>query len=398
MSLQGTPNAERTRIGIFGIRNAGKSSLLNAMTAQDVSIVSAEKGTTTDPVSKAMELLPLGPVLLTDTPGLDDSGALGELRVKRTMQALSVCDIALHVRDATTGETAEDRALTEMIVSRKLPHITVYNKLDAAPNFTLPLDKNAIGVSCRSGYHIKELLQMMAALPRQTASSYPIISDLMEAGDTIVLVTPIDSSAPKGRLILPQQLTIREIIDMQGAAMVVQPEMLHQTLDNMKKPPRMVVTDSQAFGAVSKMVPASVPLTSFSILFARHKGILADCVAGAQHISRLEEGSHILICEGCTHHKQCEDIGSVKIPNWLQHFTGKSFQFSFTNGTAFPQELSPYSLIVHCGGCMLHSNEVTKRLLQANIQEIPITNYGILIGHINGILPRVLEPLHESFG
>lgn len=397
MSLQGTPNAERTRIGIFGIRNAGKSSLLNALTAQDISIVSTEKGTTTDPVSKAMELLPLGPVLLTDTPGLDDSGMLGELRIKRTMQALSVCDIALHVRDATTAETAEDRALAEMIASRKLPHITVFNKMDAAPHFTPPASDTTIGVSCKNGYHIKELLELMAALPRQTSSGFPIIADLMEAGDTIVLVTPIDSSAPKGRLILPQQLTIREIIDMQGAAMVVQPEMLHQALENMKKPPRMVVTDSQAFDTVSKMVPTDIPLTSFSILFARHKGILADCVAGAQHIAQLETGSHILISEGCTHHKQCEDIGSVKIPNWLQRFTGKTFQFSFTNGTAFPDDLSSYSLIVHCGGCMLHGNEVTKRLLQASMQEIPITNYGILIGYINGILPRVLEPLQHAF-
>ncbi len=386
MGLNNTPSAERLHIGLFGRRNAGKSSVINAITGQELAIVSDVKGTTTDPVYKAMELLPLGPVVLIDTPGLDDEGELGALRVKKSYQVLNKTDIALVVIDAQSGMSAEDEALVARIRDKAIPYLIVYNKTDLADGIVLTA--NAIGVSAKTGAGVHELKERIGALIPQGNSNKKIVGDLLEAGDTVVLVTPIDEAAPKGRLILPQQQTIRDILDSGCMAFVTKDTELTQTLDALKNPPKLVITDSQAFGRVSKMVPAGVPLTSFSILFARYKGNLASAVRGAKAVDSIEDGDVILVSEGCTHHRQCGDIGTVKLPMWIRKHTGKDPKFEFTSGGEFPDDLSKYKLIVHCGGCTLNEREMQYRIKCAEDAGVPLTNYGTMIAYCNGILKR----------
>ena len=388
-NLNQTPAANRIHIGFFGRRNAGKSSLVNAVTAQTVSIVSDTKGTTTDPVYKSMELLPLGPVVIIDTPGLDDEGELGEKRVERARRTLAKTDIAVVVADAAIGLTQEDKALIDLLKKRAVPFVSVFNKHDLAPDALLPED--ALFTSTLTGEGIEELKERIAALSKPADSDRRILSDLLSPGDMVVLVTPIDASAPKGRMILPQVQTIRDILDKRAMCITVQTEELPQALAALKNPPRLVVTDSQVFGTVKNMVPPEIPLTSFSILFARFKGILETAVRGAAVLDTLPEGANILICEGCTHHRQCEDIGTVKLPGWIRRHTGKDFAFHFTSGGEFPEDLSGYQLIVHCGGCMLNEKEMRYRLLTSQDSRIPFTNYGTLIAYMNGILRRSLE-------
>ena len=386
MGLNNTPSAERLHIGLFGRRNAGKSSVINAITGQELAIVSDVKGTTTDPVYKAMELLPLGPVVLIDTPGLDDEGELGALRVKKSYQVLNKTDIALVVIDAQSGMSAEDEALVARIRDKAIPYLLVYNKTDLADGITFPA--NAIGISAKTGAGVHELKERIGALIPQGNSDKKIVGDLLEAGDTVVLVTPIDEAAPKGRLILPQQQTIRDILDSGCMAFVTKDTELTRTLDALKNPPKLVITDSQAFGRVSKMVPPTVPLTSFSILFARYKGNLASAVRGAKAVDSIEDGDVILVSEGCTHHRQCGDIGTVKLPMWIRKYTGKEPKFEFTSGGEFPDDLSKYKLIVHCGGCTLNEREMQYRIKCAEDAGVPLTNYGTMIAYCNGILKR----------
>ena len=396
MELNQTPNANRVHIAFFGRRNAGKSSLVNAVAGQDVAIVSEVKGTTTDPVSKAMELLPVGPVLLIDTPGLDDEGTVGELRVSRTKQVLNKADMAVLVVDSTEGLSPLDEELLALFRAKKLPYLVAYNKCDlaAAPGAE---GENALPVSAVTGEHIQELKERIAAIAQQQESARRIIGDLLEPEDVVVLVTPIDSSAPKGRMILPQVQTIRDILDTRAMCLVVQTEELPRALRALAAPPRLVVTDSQAFGRVKELVPEEVPLTSFSILFARFKGFLETAARGAAALEQLRDGDTVLISEGCTHHRQCEDIGTVKLPAWIRRHTGKSLDFQFTAGGGFPQALSPgqYALIVHCGGCMLNEREVQYRMRCAQDAGIPFTNYGTLIAYMNGILQRSLRSIQE---
>jgi [FeFe] hydrogenase H-cluster maturation GTPase HydF len=391
MSLTSTPSADRTHIGFFGLRNAGKSSLLNALTNQPISLVSPVAGTTTDPVKKAMELLPLGPVMIIDTPGLDDDQeTLGELRVKRARQVLATVHLAVLVVDATRGKSELDAALEKEFVSRNIPYLIAYNKADQLTERpTLP--ENALYVSAQTGEGITEVKEKLGAFAAAIKNDRVLIRDLLEAGDTVVLVTPIDESAPKGRLILPQQMTLRDILDAHAMALVCQPDELPAMLQNLAKPPRMIVTDSQVFGKVAAMVPQEVPLTSFSILMARYKGDLSSLVRGAAALRTLKEGDRVLICEGCTHHRQCNDIGTVKMPGWIEKFAGVKPAFEFTSGTAFPDDLTPYRVIVHCGGCMLQENEMQRRLSLADAAEIPMVNYGIAIAQMHGILERSLS-------
>lgn len=387
MSLNSTPQSDRLHIAFFGRRNAGKSSLMNAVTGQQLAIVSDVPGTTTDPVSKAMELLPLGPVLLFDTAGLDDDGDLGSMRVQKSMQVLRKTDLAVLVTDGTQPLTAADRALLSELSSRKIPHVLVRNKADLAAART----GEGVWVSARTGEGVDALKQaLIAAAPKE--ADVPLIRDLLRPGDTVVLVIPIDSAAPKGRIILPQQQVLRDVLDAHATAVVAQTQDLAQTLAMLKAPPRLVVTDSQAFGAVSAITPESVPLTSFSILLARAKGNLAAVAAGAMAADALQDGDTVLISEGCTHHRQCEDIGTVKLPGWLRSHTGKELRFAFTSGTEFPDDLSPYAMVVHCGGCMLNAREVRYRYGCAAKQGVPMTNYGILIAHMHGILTRSIAP------
>lgn len=390
MGFNNTPTSERVHVGIFGRRNAGKSSVINAITGQNLAIVSEVKGTTTDPVYKAMEMLPLGPVTIIDTPGLDDDGRLGEMRVKKSYDVLNKTDIALIVVDASEGMSRVEEDLRAIIEKKKIPYIVVYNKIDIN-GFELPDDEHAAAVSAVTKQGIHELKEKIAALNITETSQFPIVADLIEPNDFVVLVVPIDSAAPKGRLILPQQQTIRDVLEAGATAVVVKETELAETLANIGKRPKIVITDSQAFGQVSKDTPDDILLTSFSILFARYKGNLGQVVEGAAAIETLEDGDKVLISEGCTHHRQCDDIGTVKLPKWIKKHTGKDIEFEFSSGTEFPTDLSAYKLVVHCGGCMLNEREVKYRMACCADRDIPITNYGILIAYIHGILRRSVE-------
>ena len=390
MGLNEAVSAERVHIGFFGMRNAGKSSLVNAITGQELSLVSDVKGTTTDPVRKAMELLPLGPVVIIDTPGLDDEGELGAMRVRKAKQVLNYADIAVLVIDATVGANALDKELIALFEEKKIPYVVAYNKADLNGE-ERELDAHGIYVSAKSGKNIEELKEKIAALMKDAENGRRIVSDVISKGDVIVLVVPIDKAAPKGRLILPQQQTIRDIIDAGACALVCRDEELKATLDSLKHPPKMVITDSQAFGRVSKIVPKDILLTSFSILFARYKGNLLEAVRGVAALDDLCDGDKILISEGCTHHRQCGDIGTVKLPAWIREYTKKDIAFEFTSGRDFPEDLSEYKLVIHCGGCMLTEREMQYRIREAQDREVPITNYGMVIAHTHGILKRSLE-------
>lgn len=389
MSMNATPSSARVHIGIFGRRNAGKSSLINALTGQELSIVSEHLGTTTDPVSKSMELLPMGPVVIFDTPGLDDVGDLGALRVRKAAQVLNKTDVALVVIDPTVGIAEEETALIAKIEQKKIPYIVVYNKSDIA---TAP--DGAISVSAATGAGINELKERIASLKMPEPPR--LLEGLCAPGDVCVLVTPIDSAAPKGRMILPQQQVMREVLDNHGIAPLVQPEELKAVLGTLNVKPRIVITDSQAFGRVSRDVPEDIPLTSFSILFARQRGFLNAAIEAVKALPTLKDDDKLLICEGCTHHRQCDDIGTVKIPRWLMQNTGKHFEFEWTSGTGFPDDLTPYSMVIHCGACMLNPREVTYRMNCALDQGIPFINYGILIAALHGVLERSIRPLGLS--
>lgn len=392
MSLTNTPSSERVHIGFFGLRNAGKSSLVNAVTNQEISIVSDVLGTTTDPVKKAMELLPLGAVVIIDTPGFDDTGTLGEMRVRKTRKVLASVDIAVLVVDSAKGIGEDDTTLINLFKERNIPYVIAYNKSDLAE--ISPKESNEILVSAKEKININELKDLIGKLYNSEKEKY-ILADLVEKGDTVILVTPIDASAPKGRLILPQVQTLRELLDLHCTALVCQPQELSSAICNLKDNPRLVVTDSQVFGKVSKDVPADIALTSFSILFARYKGDLNALVQGASTLKNLKDGDKVLISEGCTHHRQCGDIGTVKLPKWIKEYTGKDITFEFTSGGDFPEDLSSYALVVHCGGCMLNAREMAYRINSAKAEGVPIVNYGVLIAHIHGILKRSLSPFES---
>ncbi|MCI8833906.1 MAG: [FeFe] hydrogenase H-cluster maturation GTPase HydF [Ruminococcus sp.] len=397
MSFHTTPSSERIHIGIFGKRNAGKSSLINALTSQDLAIVSPVKGTTTDPVLKSMELLPLGPVVLIDTPGLDDEGDLGALRIQKTYQMLRKTDLAVLVTDPADGITEEDRQILQRILQKQIPYLVVCNKADLfdSPCFPPEADKeHCIFVSAKTGAGIEELKERLARQIPASPAQKPIAADLVHPLDFVILVVPIDGSAPKGRLILPQQQTIRDLLKKGAVPVVVRDTELSETLEKLGRPPALVITDSQAFARVSALVPKEIPLTSFSILFARYKGNLKQAVLGARTLDLLQEKDRILISEGCTHHRQCEDIGTVKLPGWIRKYTGKEFHFQFTSGTEFPEDLHSYRLIIHCGGCMLNEQEMRHRLECAKEQNVPMTNYGTAIAHMHGILDRSIEIFH----
>ena len=388
MSLNDTPSSERIHIGFFGRRNAGKSSVVNAVTGQELSVVSDVKGTTTDPVTKAMELLPLGPVVIIDTPGFDDEGALGELRVRRTKQILNRTDLAVLIVDGTVGLTDTEKQLIGIFKEKDIPYLTVYNKSDIAAKRVC--QDNEFEVSALTGENIYELKERIASLAKLPSQEKRIVGDLLSAGDMVVLVTPIDESAPKGRMILPQVQTLRDVLDANAMAVFTKEHQLAETLGKLSSPPKMVITDSQAFAIVSKIVPETVPLTSFSILMARYKGFLETSVKGAAAIKTLKDGDTVLISEGCTHHRQCGDIGSVKLPALLKKTTGKELNIELSSGREFPEDLSRYSLVIHCGGCMLNEREMTYRRKSAEDQNVPFTNYGIALALMNGILKRSL--------
>ncbi|WP_295088454.1 [FeFe] hydrogenase H-cluster maturation GTPase HydF [Ruminococcus sp.] len=389
MSLNDIPSSERVHIGFFGRRNAGKSSVVNAVTGQELSVVSDVKGTTTDPVTKAMELLPLGPVVIIDTPGFDDEGALGELRVRKTKQILNRTDLAVLIVDGSVGLTETERQLISIFTDKEIPYLIVYNKSDIVENKRVCHD-NEIEVSAITGENIYELKERIAALAKLPSQDKHIIGDLLNAGDMTVLVTPIDSSAPKGRMILPQVQTLRDILDADATALFTKEFQLAETLEKLAAPPKLVITDSQAFAMVSRIVPESIPLTSFSILMARYKGFLETSVKGASAIKTLKDGDTVLISEGCTHHRQCGDIGSIKLPALLKKFTGKNVNIELSSGREFPDNLSKYSLVIHCGGCMLGEREMTYRRKSSEDQSVPFTNYGIALALMNGILNRSL--------
>ncbi len=395
MSLNDTPSAERTQIAFFGVRNAGKSSLVNAVTGQDLSVVSDVAGTTTDPVRKAMELLPLGPVVIIDTPGIDDEGALGSMRVDRTRRILRQCDIAVLVSDATRGHTAAERELLDLFAERSIPHVIVLNKCDLLGEAPQYLPENAVLTSALTGSGVYELKERLAHLAASHAPKKRLVADLLDEGDVAILVMPIDASAPKGRLILPQQMVVRDILDAHATCLVCQPQELAGSLAALAAPPRIVITDSQAFAQVAPVVPKDVLLTSFSILMARYKGSLEPFVRGAAALSHVTNESHVLISEGCTHHRQCEDIGTVKIPALLKRHAGSEPQLSFTSGGDFPDDLRGIDLVIHCGACMLNDREVASRVGAAQAAGVPIVNYGMAIAAMNGILPRTLQPFPE---
>jgi [FeFe] hydrogenase H-cluster maturation GTPase HydF len=395
MGLNDTPSGERIHIGFFGRRNAGKSSVVNAVTGQELAVVSDTKGTTTDPVSKAMELLPLGPVMIIDTPGFDDKGHLGELRVRKTKQILNRTDIAVLVIDATEGIKQCEEELLAIFKEKEIPYLLVYNKEDILSEEQKNIlsteqegQANHICVSALEKTHINELKEKLARLVKTDSQKLQLVGDLVHPADLVVLVIPIDKAAPKGRLILPQQQVIRDVLEADGAAICVKEYELRGLLDTIGKRPAMVITDSQVFAKVSADVPEKIPLTSFSILMARYKGFLEEAVLGAAAIDRLKDGDRILISEGCTHHRQCDDIGSVKIPRWLKNYTGKKLTIETSSGREFPEDLSPFSLIIHCGGCMLNEREMKYRMKCAKDQNIPFTNYGTAIAYMQGILER----------
>lgn len=396
MSLNQVVSAERVHIGFFGLRNAGKSSLVNAVTGQKLSLVSDFKGTTTDPVQKAMEILPLGPVVIIDTPGIDDEGELGEMRVARAKQVLSKIHIAVLVTEAERDLQPAERELIKAFEEKKIPYIIAKNKsdlLNEVPN----ADQNSIFVSATKGSNIYELKEKIAAILKGNENNKKILADIVSYGDKVILVIPIDESAPKGRLILPQQQTLRELLEIGATTIVVKTEELADALESLKTPPKLVVTDSQAFGEVSKIVPKDIMLTSFSILFARYKGDLERVVKGAYALDGLKDGDTVLISEGCTHHRQCKDIGTVKLPNWVLKHSGKELRFEYTSGGEFPENLLKYALVIHCGGCMLNDREMQSRVQRAVNQNVPITNYGTAIAHMHGILKRSLEPFQGIF-
>lgn len=391
-TLNDTPNAERVHIGFFGCRNAGKSSLVNRVTNQRLSVVSDVAGTTTDLVTKAMELLPLGPVLILDTPGYDDSGALGEKRVEKTKEALRRCDAAVLVTDCTRDLNATEKELIALFSQLETPYVVAHNKCDLLSDTR---QKDALYVSAATGEGVEELKNRLARLAGVQKSA-PLLSDLIDPGDFVVLVTPIDAAAPKGRMILPQQMAIREVLDCGGMDIVTQPAELPKVLENLRVPPRLVVTDSQAFETVKQIVPDTVALTSFSILMARKKGFLKTALSGAAAIDRLQDGDMVLISEGCTHHRQCGDIGSVKLPAWLQKRTGKDLKIELSNGRSFPSDLAKYALVIHCGGCMLNEKEMRWRMRTAVDAGTAFTNYGTAIAYMQGILPRATAVLPEG--
>lgn len=414
MSMNETPTGERVHIGLFGKRNAGKSSVMNALIGQKLSIVSPVKGTTTDPVRKTMELLPLGPVIFTDTPGLDDEGTLGEFRIEKSYQVLDQTDIAVVVIDGVIGKSKEDIQLIERIREKKLPYVVVYNKQDLIAGQTAEAEEEelnsllerqragqevTIRVSTESMYHIQELKELLAALKPALKPELPLLADLVEAGETVILVVPIDKAAPKGRLILPQQQTIRELLDIGAIPVVTRETELTLTWKQLVKPPAMVVTDSQVFEEVAQIVPDTVRLTSFSILFARHKGVLKPAIEGAEKLRQLKNKDMILIAEGCTHHRQCGDIGTEKLPRWIREINpGKELYFEFCSGTEFPKDLSLYSLVLQCGGCMLNEQEIRNRYRRAADQNVRMTNYGIAISEMKGILNRCIQCFPEIEG
>lgn len=390
MGLNETVSAERLHIGFFGMRNAGKSSLVNAVTGQSLSVVSDTKGTTTDPVKKAMELLPLGPVVILDTPGYDDEGDLGLLRVQKAREALAVTDIAVLVVDATVGLQDMDVQFQKELEEKKIPFIVAFNKCDQAPQ--KPIDgENVLFVSAQTGEGVDALKNRLGEFAKASKTEKFVVRDLLSAGDVVVMVTPIDEAAPKGRLILPQQMVLRDILDAHATAVVCQDTELAKTLAGLAKKPRMVITDSQVFGKVAKDTPREIPLTSFSILMARYKGDLSALVQGFAALKKLRDGDCVLIAEGCTHHRQCNDIGTVKMPKWIEDFTGVKPNYAFTSGGEFPSDLSAYKAVVHCGGCMLNEAAMKHRLATAAEQQIPIVNYGIAIAGMHGILARSLE-------
>ncbi len=390
MGLNDTPSGERIHIGFFGRRNAGKSSVVNAVTGQQISIVSDTKGTTTDPVYKSMELLPLGPVMIIDTPGFDDEGNLGELRMKKTVEVLNKTDIAVLVVDSTNQLGQCETDLIRLFKEKNINYIIALNKSDLRDSAPSPKE-NEIYVSAKTGAGIFELKERMARMPVFGEHNVRLVGDFLSAGDLVVLVTPIDSAAPKGRMILPQQQVLRDVLDSDAAAVVVKENGLEKALSALSQKPALVITDSQAFKQVSEITPKDIPLTSFSILMARYKGFLETSVRSIKAIYSLKDGDTVLISEGCTHHRQCGDIGTVKIPKWLREKTGKELKFATSSGTEFPDDLSPYSLVVHCGGCMLNDREVKSRMKRSVKQGVPFTNYGITIAYTNGILKRSLE-------
>jgi [FeFe] hydrogenase H-cluster maturation GTPase HydF len=408
MGLNDTPSAGRTHIGFFGRRNAGKSSVVNAVTGQTTAIVSETKGTTTDPVYKAMELLPLGPVMIIDTPGIDDEGALGELRVRRAKQVLNKTDAAVLVVDALAGKSAEDEELIRLFREKAVRYLVAYNKSDLLPGgegAAPPAGADELFISAKGMFNIDTLKERIAALAVREEPKFRILGDLIGPGDFVVLVTPIDKAAPKGRLILPQQQTIRDILEGDAAAVVVKEFELRETLEHLGKKPRLVVTDSQVFAKVSADTPPDIPLTSFSILFARYKGILSGAVRGVRALDGLRDGDRVLIAEGCTHHRQCDDIGTVKLPRWIRHYSGAEPDFVFSSGGEFPQELADCRLVIHCGGCMLNEREMLYRQKCAADAGVPFTNYGIAIACMQGILkrsvamfPHILAELEEPHG
>ena len=401
--LNSTPSGERVHIGIFGRRNAGKSSVINALTGQNLAIVSEVRGTTTDPVQKAMELLPLGPVVMIDTPGLDDEGELGALRIKKAYQMLNKCDIALLVVDGTVGFTDDDRRILQRILDKKIPYAIVLNKCDLvaesereAVTRDLPAKlgtdaSQILWISAADGTNVRELKDRIAELPPKEERDRRIVGDLLQPGDLAVLVVPIDKAAPKGRLILPQQQTIRDILEADAVSVVVKETGLKEVFSSLAQKPALVITDSQVFKRVAEETPADIPYTSFSILFARYKGELDSLVEGAHALDRLRDGDTVLMSEGCSHHRTCEDIGTVKLPNWVSAYTGRNLTFDFTSGTEFPADLEQYALIVHCGGCMLNEREMKYRMKCAADAGVPMTNYGTAIAHMNGILDKSLE-------
>lgn len=389
MGLNETVSAERVQIGFFGMRNAGKSSLVNAVTGQELSVVSEVKGTTTDPVRKAMELLPLGPVVIIDTPGLDDEGALGEKRVQKARRVLAQVDAAVLVVDALAGLRAPDRELMVRFKEEGTPYLIAYNKADALPERET-LSRESLYVSARTGENVWTLKERLGALVRRETTERHIVGDLLSPGQMVVMVTPIDRSAPKGRLILPQQMTLRDILDSGSMALVTKETELPAVLARLSAPPDLVITDSQVFGKVAAMLPPEVPLTSFSILFARYKGELMEQVRGAAALSRLKDGDRVLISEGCTHHRQCGDIGSEKIPAWIREFSLSEPIFEVTSGGDFPEDLTPYRLVVHCGGCMLPEKELKRRVRAAAAADVPVVNYGVAIARMHGVLERSL--------